>query len=171
MAFGLVGLQAAPVSVTGAEDRSQLTPIEKQVRKQLIRLPFYGVFDYIEFDVRGDKVILSGEVSRPTLRSSAERIVQRVEGVRAVDNRIKLLPLSANDSLIRRRLLRAIYGDSVLNRYAAGSNPWIRLIVRNGNVILEGYVDREADRRIAYIRASGVEGAFSVTSHLRVKQS
>ena len=171
MTLGLASLQAATVTVTGAENKTQLTPFERQIRKQLITLPFYGVFDYFEFDVQGDKVILKGEVTRPTLKSSAERVVQRVAGVREVENRIEVLPLSPHDNIIRRRLIRAIYGDSFLNRHGAGVNPWIRLIVRNGRVTLEGYVDRDADKNVAFVRANGVSGAFSVTSNLRVKQS
>jgi osmotically-inducible protein OsmY len=157
------------VTVTGAENRSQLTDMERQVRKELITLPFYTVFDYFEFELDGDKVILRGEVARPALKVSAERVVQRVAGIREVDNQIEVSPLSSFDNSTRRALLRAIYRDSVLNRYAAGAHPWIRLIVSDGNITLEGYVDREADRDIATIRASGVRNAFSVTNHLKIK--
>lgn len=167
--LGAANLHAATITVTGAEDRSQLTTLERQVRKELITLPFYTVFDYFEFEVDGDKVILHGEVARPSLKISAERVVQRVAGVREVDNQLEVLPLSSFDDGIRRRLLRAIYRDSVLNRYAAGSHPWIRLIVRDGNITLEGYVDRQADLDIARIRANGVPKAFSVVSHLKLK--
>jgi hypothetical protein len=167
--FALAGLQAATVTVTGAENRSQLTQMERQVRKQLITLPFYTVFDYLEFQIDGDKVILLGEVARPALKISAERAVQQVPGVQEVENRVEVLPLSSHDDRIRHALVWAIYRDSVLNRYAAGSNPWIRLIVRNGNVTLEGYVDREGDKDIAFTRANGVTGAFSVTNNLKLK--
>jgi len=168
-AFALVGLHAATVTVTGAEDRSQLTQLERQVRKQLITLPFYTVFDYLEFQIDGDKVILLGEVARPALKVSAERAVQQVPGVREVENQVEVLPLSSHDDRIRHALVWAIYRDSTLNRYAAGSHPWIRLIVRNGDVTLEGYVDRESDKDTAFIRANGVAGAFSVTNNLKLK--
>jgi osmotically-inducible protein OsmY len=164
-------LQAATVTVTGAERRSQLTDLERQVRKELITLPFYTVFDYFEFEVVGDKVILRGDVTRPALKVSAERVVQHVPGVREVEDQIQVLPLSPFDNRIRRGLVRAIYRDQVLNRYAAGSNPWIRLIVNNGNITLEGYVDRASDMDVAWIRANGVPNAFSVTSHLKVRPS
>jgi hypothetical protein len=162
-------LPAATVTVTGAEDRSQLTDLEPQIRKELITLPFYDVFDYFEFDVGDDAVILRGQVFRPSLKRSAERAVDRVAAGRRIENRIEILPTSPHDDLIRRSLARAIYGDSILNRYAAGANPWIRLIVRDGDVTLEGYVDREMDRNIALIRAGGVHGAFSVTDRLMIK--
>jgi osmotically-inducible protein OsmY len=171
VAFGVISLHAATVTVTGAENRAQLTPLERQVRKELITLPFYTVFDYFEFQVEGDKVILHGDVDRPSLKVSAERVVQHVPGVREVDNQVEVLPLSSFDNGIRRGLVRAIYHDEVLNRYAAGPNPWIRLIVRNGNITLEGYVDRATDKDIASIRANGVPFAFSVTNNLKVKAS
>ncbi len=167
--LSVAGAQAATVTVTGAEDRSQLTDLERQVRKELITLPFYTVFDYFEFQVVGDKVILSGDASRPVLKVTAGRAVAHVPGVKEVDNQIEVLPVSPFDNSIRRGLLRAIYWDEVLNRYAAGSNPWIRLIVNDGNITLEGYVDRESDLDIANIRANGVRNAFSVTNHLKVK--
>ncbi len=169
--LGLAGLQAAAVTVTGAEDKKLLDPLENEIRKQLITMPFYGVFDFIEFDVQGDKVILKGDVSGPTLQSSASRVVERIPGVKSVENQIEVQPLSNFDNSIRRSMVRAIYGDSALNRYSAGANPWIRILVRNGNVTLEGYVDRETDKDIATIRARGVSDAFSITNNLAVKQS
>lgn len=169
--LGLAGLQAAAITVTGAENKKLLNPLEKEIRKQLIMLPFYGVFDYIEFDVQDGNVTLKGDVSRPTLQSSAARVVKRIPGVESVENQIEVQPLSSFDNSIRRSMVRAIYGDSVLNRYAAGANPSIRILVRNGNVTLEGYVDRETDRDIATIRARGVSGAFTITNNLAVKKS
>lgn len=167
--FGLTSLHAATVTVTGAENKSQLSPLEKKIRTELITLPFYGVFDFLEFDVQGSRVVLQGEVSRPVLQSDAVNVVKRIPGVTEVVDQIKVLPPSPMDNGIRMRLMRAIYGDEVLNRYGAGANPWIRLIVDNGNITLEGYVDRKTDRDIAFIRANGVTGAFTVTNNLKVK--
>ncbi len=169
LTLGLASLHAATVTVTGAENKSQLSPLERKIRAELITLPFYGVFDYLEFDLQGGKVILKGEVSRPTLQSSAVQVVERIPGVTQVVDQVQVLPLSPFDNGIRRRLMRAIYGDNVLNRYAAGANPWIRLIVRDGKITLEGYVDRNADKDIAFIRANGVTRAFSVANNLKVK--
>lgn len=169
VALSTIGLHAANVSVTGAEDRKQLTVMEKEIRKELITLPFYGVFDYITFEVNGHDVVLRGKVLRPTLFTSAERVVARVAGVESVENQIEVLPVSRFDDSIRRGLVKAIYGDNILNRYAAGANPWIRLLVKNGNVTLEGYVDREMDKNIARIRANQVAGSFTVTNNLVVK--
>ena len=144
-------------------------PIEEQVRHELAMLPFYGVFDELSFQVSGDKVTLMGEVTRPILKSDAEHVVKLVPGVASVDNEIKVLPLSTFDDRIRWGGLRAIYGNSVLSRYSQGAIPSIRIIVSNGNVTLEGIVDRQMDKNIAGLVANGVGGVFSVTNNLQVK--
>ena len=169
LTLGLANLSAANVTVTGAENKSQLSPLERKIRAELITLPFYGVFDFLEFDLQGSRVVLKGEVSRPILQSDAVNVVKRLPGVTEVVDQIRVLPLSRFDDTIRRGLVRAIYGDNFLNRYGAGANPWIRLIVENGNVTLEGYVDRKADADVAFIRANSVPGAFTVTNNLRIK--
>jgi hyperosmotically inducible protein len=133
-------------------------------------LPFYGVFDNLAFRVDGAVVTLLGQVTRPTLKSSAERVVKNIEGVEKVVNEIEVLPNSPNDDRIRMAVFRAIYSDSVLSRYALRAIPPIHIIVRNGNVTLEGVVANEGDRNIANIRANGVSGVFSVTNNLRVER-
>jgi hyperosmotically inducible protein len=107
-------------------------------------------------------------VTRPTLKTDAERVVQRIDGVERVDNQIEVLPLSNHDDRLRRSLYRAIYGYPSMNRYALPVIKPIRIIVKNGNVTLEGVVDNQADKNIANIRANGVHGVFSVTNNLRV---
>lgn len=168
-ALSVASLGATTVAVTGAERKASLSPLERQIRSELITLPFYGVFDYLEFDVQGSRVVLRGEVSRPTLQSTAVNVVRRLPGVTDVVDDIRVLPLSRFDDTIRLSLMRAIYGDNWLSRYGLGANPWIRLIVQNGNVTLEGYVDRKADADIAFLRANSVPGAFTVTNHLKVR--
>jgi hyperosmotically inducible periplasmic protein len=144
-------------------------PLEEQVRHELIMLPYYGVFDELSFQVSGNKVTLMGEVTRPVLRSHAENVVKLLPGVASVDNEIKVLPLSTFDDRIRWGELRAIYGNSVLSRYGQGAIPQIRIIVSNGQVTLEGVVDRQMDKNIAGMVANGVPGVFSVTNNLQVK--
>ena len=131
-------------------------------------LPYYGVFDNLAFRVDGYTVTLLGQVTRPTLKSDAERVVKKIEGVESVKNEIKVLPLSSMDDRLRLALYRAIYGNTALNRYALRAVPTIHIIVENGNVTLEGVVSTEADKNIANIQANGVSGVFSVTNHLRV---
>jgi osmotically-inducible protein OsmY len=143
--------------------------LEKQVRHELVMLPYYGVFDNLSYRVDGTRVELSGEVSRPTLKSDAERVVARIEGVDKVINHIEVLPTSPNDDRIRVEVYRAIFRDSALQRYSLGAVPPIHIIVKNGNVVLEGIVANEMDRNIAYVRANEVGGIFSVTNNLAVK--
>ena len=109
-------------------------------------------------------------MTRPTLKSDAENVVKKIEGVEKVKNEIEVLPLSPADDRIRRAEYRAIYGDTVLNRYALQAVPPIHIIVRNGNVTLAGVVATEADKNVAGIRANGVSGVFGVTNNLRVEK-
>jgi len=140
----------------------------KEVRHQLVLLPWYSVFDNLTFQVEGDKVTLSGQVTRPTLKSDAEAAVKSIEGVASVVNNIEVLPLSPIDDQIRRAVYRAIYGDPGLSRYSIQAVPSIHIIVKNGNVTLEGAVDNEGDKNLANLRASQVPNVFSVKNNLVV---
>jgi len=142
--------------------------IQKEVLHELTMLPYITVFDNLAFKVEGDKVILLGQVTRPVLKSDAEKAVKSVEGVEAVDNQIEVLPTSINDGRLRRQLFRAIYGFGPLEKYDMGVIKPIRIIVKNGRVTLEGIVDSQADKDSADIRANGVSGVFSVTNNLLV---
>jgi len=144
--------------------------IAKEVRHQLVMLPYYGIFDDLAFRVNGGEVTLLGSVTRPTLKSDAENVTKRVEGVTKVDNQIKVLPLSSMDDRIRRAEYRAIYGDPALStRYGFRALPSIHIIVENGHVTLEGIVSNEGDKNLVGIRANGVSGVFSVTNNLIVE--
>src|SRR6478736_2803279 len=145
--------------------------ITREVRHELLMLPYLNVFDYLAYKVEGYNVTLIGQVTRPTLKSDAENVVKRIEGVEHVDNQIEVLPVSPNDDRIRRAVYRAIYGYPALQKYALGVQQPIRIIVKNGNVTLEGVVDNEADKNIANIRANGVSGVFSVKNNLRVEKN
>ena len=142
--------------------------LAKEVRHQLVMLPWYSVFDSLEYKVEGDKVILFGQVTRPTLKSDAEAAVKSIEAVSSVVNNIEVLPLSPMDDQLRRAVYRAIYGDPGLSRYSIQAVPSIHIIVKNGNVTLEGVVDNEADKNLAYLRASAVPNIFSVKNNLVV---
>jgi hyperosmotically inducible protein len=157
--------QNAPLSQKGI-DR-----IVKEVHHELVMLPFYGVFDNLAYKVSPDgTVTLLGQVSRPTLKSDAENVVKRIEGVERVDNQLKVLPVSPNDDRIRRAVYRAIYGNEVLSQYALRAVPPIHIIVENGNVTLEGVVARQMDKQIAEMQTKSVPGVFSVTDNLRVEE-
>jgi hyperosmotically inducible protein len=90
--------------------------------------------------------------------------------VEQVRNEIEVLPVSTNDDRIRMATYRAIYGHTALNRYALQAVPPIHIIVKNGNLTLEGVVSNEADKNIAAMQARSVAGVFSVTNNLRVEQ-
>lgn len=141
----------------------------KEIRHELVMLPYYGVFDNLVYRVDGYNVTLMGQVTRPTLKSDAERVVKDIEGVEKITNNIEVLPLSPNDDRIRMAAYRTIYGHPSLNRYALNAVPPIHIIVKNGNIALEGVVANEGDKNIAGIQANSVNGAFGVTNNLVVE--
>src|ERR1700757_734545 len=132
--------------------------IQKEVRHELLMLPYLGVFDNLAYKVDGYNVTLMGQVTRPTLKSDAENVVKKIEGVEHVDNQIEVLPPSPQDDRLRRQLYRAIYGFPALQKYSLGVQQPIRIIVKSGKVTLEGVVDNEADKNTAGIRANSVSG-------------
>jgi hyperosmotically inducible protein len=142
--------------------------LQRLVRHELVMLPYHGVFDHMAFKVDGGKVTLLGQVTRPTLKTDAGRVVKQIEGVTSIDNQIEVLPVSPNDDRLRLAAYRAIYGHAALNRYALRAVPTIHIVVKNGNVTLEGVVANESDKNIAGIQANGVSGVFAVTNNLRV---
>ena len=183
--------QEQPATVSGP-DQQAILRIAKEVRKQIVTLPQYGVFDDISFGIKGTHtVVLKGKASRPTLKSGAERVVKQIEGVEKVDNQIEVLPTSMMDDRIRAAVYVSIYGYPALQRYtsnrggprgvpsvarAAGgitNDPpigyhAIHIIVQNGNVTLAGVVDSDADLALAEMRANSVSGVFSVQNELQV---
>ena len=166
----LAAPMAAHTTAVDPESRAA-TEMEKKVRKELVMLPFYSVFDHFAFRLDNGVVTLTGQVSRPTLKSDAGRVVARIEGVTRVDNQIEVLPLSPYDNSVRIAVLRAIYGQPALQRYGLGALPSIHIIVKNGVVTLEGVVDNKMDHDIAFLRANGVGGVFKVNNNLRIARS
>ncbi|HTA47711.1 MAG TPA: BON domain-containing protein [Bryobacteraceae bacterium] len=153
--------------VNGPANESKLI---QEVRHKLVTLPYYGVFDDLGFTVDGGTVTLLGQVVMPVLKDDAASTVKHIEGVTNVVNNIEVLPLSPMDNQIRRAVYRAIYGDPVLStRYAFQAIPPIHIIVKNGNVRLEGVVANEMDRNISGIRANAVPGVFHIENQLRVE--
>lgn len=154
-----------PSSQTGG----QLTyNIPAKVHHELVMLPFLTIFDNLAYRVDGTKVTLVGQVTRPVLKDDAGRVVKNIEGVTAVQNDLEVLPLSPFDNQIRWAEARSIYAFPTLNRYGAGTQPSIHIVVKNGNVTLVGFVNSEADKNIAGIRANQVPGVFSVQNDLQV---
>ena len=174
MSLVVLSFALAPSMIGQTEAGQSVSPsgarIQKEVRHELLMLPYFNVFDYIAYQVKGDTVTLQGEVTRPSLKSDAENVVKRIEGVQQVINNIEILPPSPMDDQLRLALYRAIYGYPALEKYALGVQKPIRIIVRNGRVTLEGVVDSETDKNLVTVRANSVPGIFSVTNNLRVVQ-
>jgi hyperosmotically inducible protein len=145
--------------------------IIREVRHELAMLPYYGVFDWLEFEVRPDNtVVLRGQVVRPTTKSDAEARVKEIDGVSGVVNEIEVLPLSPQDDRLRLALYRTLYNwDSPLFRYATQAVPPIHIIVNHGRATLKGVVGSKADATLAYVRARGVPGLFDVKNELQVE--
>jgi hyperosmotically inducible protein len=161
-------LTAIALSIQAADAPAQ-SRLARQVRHELVMLPYYGVFDNLLFRIKGSEVELLGQVTRPTLKSDSEGVVKQIEGVTKVINNIEVLPVSPNDDRIRLALYRSIYGHTALNRYALQAVPPIHIIVKNGNVALEGVVANEADKNIANLQARSVPGVFDVVNNVRVE--
>lgn len=151
----------------GVKDSSQ-SAIAREVAHELIRLPYYEVFDNLTFRVNGSTVTLLGQVTRASLKSDAERTVKRIKGIQRVDNQIEILPLSATDGQIRLAAYTATYGQLLLNQYEVRAVPPVHIVVKNGNVTLEGAVDTDMDKTTFFTAVSAVSGVVSVTDHLKV---
>jgi hyperosmotically inducible protein len=175
LVFG-TAFSGMPVSSHAQDRQQQNEPRSRQnlireVRHQLVLLPYYSVFDNLAFRVEGDTVILEGQVVRPTLKSDAENAVKSIEGVGRIVNNIEVLPLSPMDDQIRRAVYRVIFSEPGLSRYAESAVPSIHIIVKNGHVTLVGVVDSEADKNLVNLRVNSVPNVFSVKNELVVAPS
>jgi hyperosmotically inducible periplasmic protein len=148
-----------------------MSKMAQEVRHQLVMLPYYSIFDDLAFRVEGSTVTLLGAVVTPTLKSDAENVVKRIEGVTQVDKQIEVLPPSPMDDQIRRAAVRVIYGDPQIgDRYGNQALPPIHIIVKNGQLRLEGVVANQGDKNLINVRANGIANVFKVTNDLQVEQ-
>lgn len=197
LALVMLHTGAARAAAAGPVQEKQKSTVES-IRDQLLRLPYYGVFDYIAFSYDQGTVTLMGYAYRPTLKADAERAVKRVPGVDNVVDKIEVLPVSPHDDELRWAAYYKIYSDPVLAKYAPGGDMlWghrhafgpgfhsfaggpfpgmepagdypIHIIVKNGNIRLLGVVDNEGDKTVAGLRAREVPGAFGVQNDLMVE--
>ncbi len=186
LSFGVLGraqqtpppssAQSVQAQTPGQQANEALSPesqdrLVREIRHELIMLPYYGVFDNLSFRIEGRTVILEGQVLQPVVKSDAGNAVKRIEGVDKVVNNIEVLPPSSMDDRTRRAVYRSIYNYGPLFKYANMTVPSIHIIVKNGRVTLEGVVDSEADKNAAGIRAKLVPGTFQITNNLRVVPS
>lgn len=165
--FIMTGSMAAAPIHTTQQDEDFAT--HREIRKKLVTLPFYGIFDNLSYKLEGDTVVLYGQTVRSSTRKDAERRIRKIEGIDRVVNNIEVLPFSRFDDRIRVNAFRTIFRTGNLSRYAQGVNPSVHLIVKNGHLTLEGIVATEGDSRLFYIAARGVPDVFSVTNNLRIE--
>ena len=165
-----ISAQSYGESIPVKDENSVNAALEQQVFKQILRLPYYGVFDSIGFQVEGSKVILNGKVARSRNRKDAEYAVKRIAGVDEVVNNIEVLPLSSFDNSIRIRLLRTYSRSAGLFRYLQEPNPSVRLIVERGHITLVGYVANRGDFNLMNILANGITDVFSVKNDLIIEK-
>jgi len=173
LALMAVFVISAPVSLADPRTRGSAVNYQqlvKKIRKELVTLPYYGVFDNLAFEINGDTVTLYGQVVRPSTKSDAEHRVARLSGVTRVINRIDVLPLSSFDDSIRLRTYRELVRTGSLYRYFQGANPSIHIVVDRGRVTLEGVVANTMDAQLAYMAARRVPGSFAVTNHLAIEE-
>jgi len=162
----------ATLNTPANRNARRIEALKEEVRHQLVTLPYYTVFDWLQAQVKPDgTVTLMGEVTRPTVKDDAEHRVKKLEAVSRTINNIEVLPLSPMDDELRVALYRAIYRfDSPLFRYGTQSVPPIHIIVKNGHVTLKGIVLNEGDSQLAYMAARGVPGTFEVKNELQIEQ-
>lgn len=132
----------------------------------------YTIWDNISVKVNEGNLELIGQVSQPFKKQDLQRIVQRVPGVTSVTNELEVLPTSFSDDNLRVRVARAIYRDPTLSRYAIQAVPPIHIIVNNGHVALEGVVNSQLEKQVAFARASSAGLSFGpVQNNLRVENA
>jgi hyperosmotically inducible protein len=164
----LFGQQPNPPKPVNSAPKVEESLLSREIRHQLLVVPYYSVFDYLSFTLDGGKVTLTGQVLRPSLRSEAEAAVKSIEGVTSVSNLIEILPKSSSDDDARRAVYRAVFEDSMLQRYAIPDVPSIHIIVKDGSVTLEGIVGTELEKNLATTRASSVAGISKVKNNLAI---
>jgi hyperosmotically inducible protein len=144
--------------------------IATEVRHELLMLPYYSLFDDLEYSVQGRTVTLSGSVTNihSETRQDAERAVQKIEGVEKVINNITVDPPAPFDQQIREQVYRKLNNAGGLSQYFWQAAPSIHIIVRNSNVTLKGYVDSVGDKDLAGITVKEIANVFNVKNELQV---
>jgi osmotically-inducible protein OsmY len=143
------------------------TELFEKIRHELAMMPYISYFDFISFTLNGSDVVLTGWTVRDTNRSTAYNIVKNVKGVESVVNNIDVLPLGSQDMRIRGAALAVLQRQLSMYFWGAGSD--IKIIVKNGNIILIGSVIRQADSDVAFIQCNAIPGAFKVFNLLQVR--
>jgi hyperosmotically inducible protein len=151
-----------------AED---VTPrqIVEQARKDILTYPWFTIFDWITLDVQGERLIVNGQVTQPYKKQDIGNFLAHVKGVGELDNNLEVLPVSEYDDSLRLAIARAIYNDPYFIHYRDQALPPIHIIVKNGNVTLEGVVANPLDRAKAEADARLAATFFNFTDNLRIE--
>ena len=165
LAIALV-LVAAQSAGAGTRDDRKDFQVLKDVASSVDRYTQFTIFDDVNASVKDGVVTLSGKVTMPYKRDEIEKRVAKIEGVRSVQDKIEVLPVSQFDDDLRYRIARSIYGHSNFWTYAVMPNPPIHIVVEHGRVTLTGVVQSNVDRMLARSLATQF-GAFSVTNDLK----
>ena len=168
--FLVLVLTLSASSVLAQKMDDTRTNLREKATKEILKLPYYGVFDAIKLKIEGDTVTLLGQVMNPTTKEDAENAIKKLDGVKTVKNEIKVLPLSRFDDNIRYKVWQSIANKGSLYRYLLGTNPSMRIIVKDGRVSLQGFVNTKGDYDLAYIAAREVPGTFAVENDLEISK-
>jgi hyperosmotically inducible periplasmic protein len=169
LGFAVISVASIHNNTNSARSSKEPLSLTGQIRHELLMLPYFGVFDNLGFTIEDSSTaVLTGQVVRPILKSEAEAAVGRIQGISKVVDNIEMLPLSSFDDAIRLRTYRAIFSRPGFEKYANQASVPIRIIVKNGNITLDGFVGSRIDKTVAAMAARSVPGAFSVTDNLIV---
>jgi hyperosmotically inducible protein len=162
--------------VTGVVDNinvhaEDVTPrqIGEQTRKDIVTYYAYTIFDNITLEVQGDRLIVNGQVTQPYKKQDIGNFLAHVNGVAELDNNLEVLPTSEYDDSLRLAIARTIYNDPFFIHYGNQALPPIHIIVKNGNVSLEGVVASQMDRTKAEMDARLAATYFNLTDNLRIE--
>lgn len=144
--------------------------LSTQVAEQVLRYAYYSIFDDVQAHIDSGLVVLSGKVTQPFKATDIVKLVKRIDGVREVQNNLKVTNVSLFDDTLRRTIADGIYRDPVFTNYAIQVNPSIHVIVDGGHVTLKGVVMSEVDRRVAESIARNAFGVFSVKNELMIEK-
>jgi len=151
-----------------AEDVT-MRQIFEQARKQILTYYAYSIFDWITLEGAGSKLVVNGYVSQPYKKPDIGYFLAHIKGVADLQNNLEVLPVSNFDDDIRIAVARAIYNDPFFITYASMANPPIHIVVKGGNVTLEGMVNSQGEKTKAETNASFAETFFNLTNNLLVE--
>lgn len=168
--LGLALMGGTAFANTGAPVPAGDEALAQRAIHEVRMYPYYDIFDDVNVRVENGTIHLTGEVSQPVKKLGLGNMMTRVPGVTAVDNDLRVAPLSGFDDHLRAQVANAVYRDPFLSRYSMGTHPPIHILVNNGHVTLEGVVRTDADKQVAGIRANTAMSLGAVTNHLRVEE-